>query len=241
MDSLKGTLSAMSELFNSRMAEFQQELQKTGTAAPSTSTLASEFASFKKFIASALETVQRQVEFLGRELDRLEMKGRRKMLLMHGVPEEQSEDIAAVVVATINKRLNVTECTQSSITRCQRLGRPSDKKTRPVMVKFSEVPVRDKVWFAKTKLKGSGLTLSEFLTKTRHAMFMQARHRFGVSKCWTRAGIIHVLAPDGSLHQVDSLADLDAIAGAAGAAPSVHPTIQTEDKPTHRAKRTNRK
>lgn len=242
MDSLKGTLSAMSELFNSRMAEFQQELQKssTSTTAPSTSTLASEFASFKKFIASALETVQRQVEFLGREIDRLEMKRRRKMLLLHGVPEEQSENVEAVVIAAINKKLNVAECTPSSISRCQRLGRPTDKKTRPVLVKFREVPVRDKVWFAKTKFKGSGFTLSEFLTKTRHSVFMQARQRFGVSKCWTRGGQIYILAPDGSHHQVDSLADLDAIAGATGAAPSVSsvdPATQASNNITHRPRR----
>lgn len=45
--------------------------------------------------------------------------------------------------------------------------------------------IRDKVLFAKTKLKVTGITESEFLMKSGHDVFLEARKRFGVGKCWT--------------------------------------------------------
>ncbi|XP_047538577.1 pickpocket protein 28-like [Vanessa atalanta] len=89
--------------------------------------------------------------------------------------------------------------------------RPLDSKPRPIVVKFTETAIRDKVWFAKTKLKGTGVTESEFLTKSRHNVFLEARKRFGINKCWTRDGLIHIIAPDGSRHRAECLSDLDSI------------------------------
>lgn len=231
MESIKGSLSAMTELFNSRMNEFQQELQKTSPAVASTTSLAAEFASFKKLIFSILSTIQSQVEFLGRELDRAEMRGRRKMLLLHGVQEKETEDTSTMVSSFFTDKLKITECTNVAFSRCYRLGRPSGNKPRPIIVKFKEAPLRDKVWFNKTKLKGSGVTVSEFLTKSRHTIFMQARQRFGITKCWTRDGKIHVLAQDGSHHQVESLVELDAIPQTPAVVSPGHP-IAAGGKPT---------
>ncbi|XP_072938677.1 uncharacterized protein [Epargyreus clarus] len=240
MESVKESLVEMTELFNSRMNEFQKELKKASPAVVSTTSLASEFTSFKTFIVTALSTLQRQVEFLGREMDRAETRARRKMLLLHGVPEDDSEDTSSMVTRIVREKLNIGTFTSASISRCHRLGRPNDKKPRPVVVKFREAPLRDKVWFAKTKLKGTGITLSEFLTKTRHAVFMEARRRHGVKQCWTRDGLIHVLAADGSRHQVDSLVRLDAIPKATSPVQTTS-DAQKQDRIASRHKRTQKK
>lgn len=67
------------------------------------------------------------------------------------------------------------------------------------------------MWFAKTKLKGSGITLSEFLTRPRHQLFMSARDKFGVNNCWTKQGLVYVMGADGSRHRVSTLGDLNRI------------------------------
>ncbi|XP_045771487.1 uncharacterized protein LOC123876708 [Maniola jurtina] len=210
MDSLKDSLNAMAEMFQQKMGEFQQGLD----SAPTTSTnasLAAEFSSFRTFVLSAMNTLQRQVEFLGTEVDRLETRRRRKMLLVHGVSEEKSEDVTSRVCNVVGEHLGVTGLSVSSIKSSHRLGRPSDKKPRPIVVKFADATLRDKVWFSKTGFKGSGITVSEFLTRSRHDVFMEARQRFGVNKCWTRDGCIHIIAPDGSRHRAECKADLQCI------------------------------
>lgn len=213
MESVKETMSEMVDMFKASMSEFQQELQKLqkSTSPVTAASLAAEFNNFKEFILSALSALQRQVEFLGREMDRLEMKKRRNMILLHGVKEEKSEDTTARVTSLIAEYLDLPNFSSSSIKLSYRLGRPSVNKNRPIVVKFTDIDVRDKVWFAKTKFKGTGITQSEFLTKDRHNIFLAARQRFGIGKCWTREGRIYVMTADGSRHQVESSCDLRAI------------------------------
>lgn len=201
------------EALNKRMAQFESELQKTPPAR-STDSLASEFTAFKEFTVQVLRAFQLQLNGLAREVDQQEMRSRRKILLLHGVPEDDKEDCADTVTKTIITKLKVdfnTDC----IGRCQRMGRASQDKPRPLLVKFKELALRNKVWLSKTNLKGSGISLSEFLTKPRHEAFMAARQRFGLTKCWTRDGYVHVLGPDGTRYRVTSLAELHQIASSA--------------------------
>ena len=58
----------------------------------------------------------------------------------------------------------------------------------------------NQVWFAKTKLRDAMVTQSEFLTRSRQKTFLEARKRFGISKCWTRDDIIYVITPEGTRH-----------------------------------------
>ncbi|XP_047543362.1 uncharacterized protein LOC125077012 [Vanessa atalanta] len=222
MESIKDSLSAMSELFNTKMSEFQHELQKTSSSvATHTPSLSTEFTQFRSFIITALSTLQRQVEFLGRELDRQEMQSRRKILLLHGVPEEKAENTSARVTSLVADHLDLTNFSSSSIKTSYRLGKSTANRNRPIVVKFCDVSVRDKVWFAKSKFKGTGITQSEFLTKTRHDVFLLARQRFGIGKCWTRDGRIFFVAPDGSRHQVESHAELEAVSSSLLKSPEV--------------------
>ncbi|XP_048478041.1 uncharacterized protein LOC125488740 [Plutella xylostella] len=90
------------------------------------------------------------------------------------------------------------------------MGRMGDKP-RPILVKFKDLALRNTVWYSKAKMKGSGVTLSEFLTKPRHEAFMAARERVGVKQCWTRDGCVVVLGADGKQHRVVTLAELDQV------------------------------
>lgn len=199
--------------FTQRMEYFESELQKNLNQAPNISSLSVEFSSFKAFTLCALRTLQDQITMNARSIDHLEMRGRRKILLIHGVPEDQKENTSLVVARTVASKLKMPQFTSADISRCHRMGRSTSNKPRPILFKMHDVAVRDNVWFAKTNLKNSGITISEFLTKSRHEVFMAARQRFGISKCWTQAGNVVVVSSDGSRQRVNWMGDLDKIVG----------------------------
>lgn len=218
MEDIKHSMSEMVKSFSQRMCQFESSLQKTN--APSTlAGLTAEYADFKLFVTGALRTIQMQIEFMAKGLDHLEMRGRRKILLLHGVAEQQKEDITQVVVKTVTEQLKLASFGACDISRCHRMGRSSaPDRPRPILFKLRDGTLRSKIWSAKTSLKGSGITMSEFLTKARHDAFMAARERFGITKCWTMEGTVYVLGGDGARHRVRCIEDLAAIEVVAGAA-----------------------
>lgn len=215
METLKQSMTEMMEHFNKQMTVFQQELRGSQASSPGTSKLEAEFSAFRGLITGALQNLQLQLEVLAQEVDQLDMRGRRKILLVHGVPDTMEEDTEAVVVQVVRERLNIPDFNAGDIRRCHRMGRASPNASRPVLVKFQSNATKDRIWFSKKLLKGTGVTVSEFLTKRRHDIFMAARQRFGVSKCWTRDGTVFVLGDDGTRHKMLSLADLNRIASLA--------------------------
>lgn len=211
MEDIKNSMSQMVKSFSLRMNQFETGLQRS--TAPSTVTgLAADYADFKSFITGALRALQLQIEFMAKELDSLEMRGRRKILLLHGVAELPKEDTTQVLVKTVAERIKQSGFTVSDISRCHRMGRTTTSdRPRPILFKLRDASVRSKIWSSKTNLKGSGITMSEFLTKARHDAFMAARERFGISRCWTADGTVYVLGADGVRHRVRCIEDLDSV------------------------------
>lgn len=211
MESIKSQLSEITQHFNNKMADFQKELKGTTPDTSSSSIIKSEFGTFRSFVLTALENLQLQVELLARQQDELETRSRKKILLVHGVTEEDREDPCASVPKILSEHLGLQQLSADSLSRCHRLGRADGGRPRAVLVKFRELSLRDKVWAAKTKLKGSGVTLSEFLIPSRHKIFLAARQRFGIARCWTRDGSIMVLDSVGKRHRITSMSELSAI------------------------------
>ncbi|KAJ8736330.1 hypothetical protein PYW08_006986 [Mythimna loreyi] len=214
MDSLRESMSELMTQFQDRMSKFEAELS---SRTPSTATsnpvdIAADFASFKRFVLQALSCLQQQMEALAAEFDALEMRGRRKMLLIHGVSEASKEETSLVVSDVVRDRMKLETFSVAAIRRCHRMGKQvGTGKPRPILVKLQDIDMRDKIWSAKTKLKGSGITLSEFLTRSRHQIFMAAREKFGVTNCWTTQGQVYVLGPDGTKHRVVSRSEVNSI------------------------------
>ncbi|CAK1547705.1 unnamed protein product [Leptosia nina] len=150
------------------------------------------------------------MEMLFKLQDEQEMRNRRKFLLLHGV-NENKEESPSTVANMIAVLLKLPEVTETSLSRCTRMGFRKSNTLRPLLIKFHDVEVKNKIWMAKTNLKGTGITLSEFLTKTRHKLFMAAREKFGVSNCWTRGGSIFAIGEDKERRCITSLTDIDDI------------------------------
>lgn len=235
VESMKMSFTNIMAGIEERMAIFEAELQKSSktNSTPSLTSLASDFTSFRSFVVDTITAFRRQMDLLAKEVDNMEMRSRRKMLLFHGIAEQKSEVTAQIVADVIQQSLEVPDFTVESIKRCHRIGRSSGThKPRPILVKLDRVALRDKIWFSKTKLKGSGQTISEFLTKARHEVFMAARERVGVSKAWTKEGYIYVLDAHGSPQRISSCSDLGRLNLGTSKTP---PAIKTVAPKTRRA------
>ncbi|KAI5635563.1 hypothetical protein NE865_11737 [Phthorimaea operculella] len=216
MDQIQVTLDSLAASVHARMAAFEEQLKKEPSSkADTVKSLATEFQSFRAFVLTSFTSLQKQIDMLATEVDVMEMRNRRKMLLFHGVAEARNEDTAAVILAAAQKHLSLPNLKPEEIHRAHRIGHlfSVSGKPRPVLVKFSSTVTRNEAWMKKVGLKGTGITVSEFLTPRRHKLFKLARQTLGVSKCWTREGRIIYLAPDGKRHTISSAQDLTKIAG----------------------------
>lgn len=211
---LSSNLQQLENLFASRMGAYEDKLKKVAsdstTLHPDFTALSKDFNEFKSFVMATLSNIKSQLELISLGLDRHETAMRRKVLLIHGIPEKQNENLHSTVLALTNDQLKLTDFKTDCVSVCHRLG-ASQGKPRPVLVRFMNMESRQAVWDSKTSLKGTGVTISEFLTKIRHGVFLSARKHFGVQRCWSADGKIVLVLPDKSRYKIESMNELQAL------------------------------
>lgn len=104
--------------------------------------------------------------------------------------------------------MGVSNISNNNVAACHRLG-VKKGKPRAVLVRFTDYRYRHLIWSNKTSLKGTGLTISEFLTVSRHHVFMEARKHFGMTNCWTADSKVFVLLPDKNRRKLELMSDLE--------------------------------
>lgn len=212
---LANNLEELEKLFGSRMQDYEEKLKKAsaGTstdAVKDISALSSEFSDFKLFVLQSLSAMKTQIGLLTSMVDKHETFMRRKVLLIHGVPENKDEKILEVVGKLLTDKMKLSDVSEGNLQACHRLG-SSFGKTRPILVRFQEIEHRHMVWDSKTLLKGTGITVSEFLTKTRHRVFMAARQHFGLKRCWTIEGKIVVMVSHNTRRKIETASELQSL------------------------------
>ncbi|CAG9790392.1 unnamed protein product [Diatraea saccharalis] len=136
------------------------------------------------------------------------MNGRRKVLMIHGIPEDTSQLMSRVVL----DKLKADGFTIGDIKDSYRLRQSSNhNKPRPIIAKFQLNSTRNRIWSSKSKLKNTGITLSEYLTHSRRTVFMAAREKYGINRCWTRDGVIPVLGLNNTRHRITYMEELHSI------------------------------
>lgn len=231
---LTKNLEELEKLFTSRMGEYEQKLQKVTTGNSSThpdlTSLSQEFTEFKNFVWQTLSNMRTQIELLSLGLERHETVMRRKVLLLHGVSEKQHEKAIETVHRIISDRMKLSDISIDNIQVCHRLG-SAQSKNRPILVRFFDIEHRQAVWENKTSLKGTGITVTEFLTQTRHRIFTTARKHFGIKHSWTVEGKIVVLLPDKSRRKIETMRELQALISQYPATPTPVDTVQVVTDP----------
>lgn len=211
---LTANMDELAETFKTRMLQVEGDIKKLSSPASQSKpphkdidSLYQEFSDFRALIWKTMATIRSQFELLSLGLDRQETASRRKVLLLHGITEVNEASALDTVMSMLSDQFKLPGVLPEQISSCHRLGN-NTSKPRPIMVRFVDFKLRTLVWNAKTALKGTNITVSEFLTKTRHDVFMAARKHFGIRRCWTSEGKIVLLLPDNKRRKLESMLEL---------------------------------
>lgn len=136
----------------------------------------------------------------------LEQYSRRNSLRVFGIPEAPREDAQAVVVNMFKKSMGVT-LNNFSLDRVHRIGKPSQGKIRPIIVKFTNYNDRATVFQKKKLLKGSKMTVFEDLTKSNMELLNAAKSKYGRNNVWSFDGKIFVKS-DNETFRIHCFTDL---------------------------------
>lgn len=169
-------------------------------------------------IKKNVEEIQEKLKNLQTSLDDQEQYSRRECLRFYGVPEKESEKTDDVIRDISSSLLEVT-LTENDIARSHRItprGGRREEQPNPIIVRFSTYNVRQRVYEAKTKLKGSDIFMQEDLTPIRRDLLNRARKMPNVKRVRTNDGRITAWrsTPDGKekrifVRTVDDLALLE--------------------------------
>ncbi|KAL1449425.1 hypothetical protein WDU94_001934 [Cyamophila willieti] len=157
-----------------------------------------------------LPLLKEQLEKQDARLNHLEQYSRRNCLLIHGVREEdgaQTEDeCVAMALQIFNANMQIA-VNGSSIDRAHRIGKKNPKKNRPIIVKFVSYYHRRLVFSQKSRLKSSGIYITESLTKENFKILNEAKQIYSMNNVWTNDG--RILIKDGArIHTVTSSKEL---------------------------------
>lgn len=191
-----------------RMSEFEAQL-KLSSEPSSLSRLHNDFMNFKENVCGILKMLRLQINELSRATDVLEMRHRRKCLLFGGIAEVPKEDTSALICRVLEEQLQIKDVNPASFKACHRLGSGTGGRPRPILVRFADHSVKTSVWKKKTALKGTSTVISEFLTRRRQNLFLEARKRFGITNCWSLDGNIYAKLPDGKRRNITTEDDLE--------------------------------
>ncbi|XP_063384746.1 uncharacterized protein LOC134670859 [Cydia fagiglandana] len=219
MDGLNGIKEAQKELestFSKRFMELEAALKTASPLThPTIASLSKEVSTFKTQMSSMLQLLKKQIEEISSTVDSIEMRHRKKFLLFNGIPEVAGEDIVSKVTNVCQNNLSLQSVSQESILVCYRLGiqpaSASSSHSRPVLVRFNDHRMRSSVWTNKKALKGTSIVITEFLTKQRQSLFIDARKHFGTRMVWTTDGNIFIKLPDGKKLRLSSENQLEAL------------------------------
>ncbi|XP_059052736.1 uncharacterized protein LOC131847235 [Achroia grisella] len=204
------TQHALEVTLEKKLCEFEKKyMQSNTTSGSSISSLPEEFQDFKTEVSTVLNLLRQQISALVGVMDTIEMRHRRKYLLIGGITEDiKADELVTFTSELIQDKLHLPEVTADKIAVCHRLGKLNTEKSRPILIRFTDFSIKAKVWKQKTNFKGTSHTVSEFLTRRKQSLFLQARKHFGMRKCWTMDGNILVLMPDGSRRRLHNEEDL---------------------------------
>lgn len=155
--------------------------------------------------------LQRRVEAMEEQQDAMEQRSRLTSLIFSGpaIPEpDRREETASLIQGLIQNHLGIS-MDMSQVKSAFRL------RSKCILVKFSGAEFgseRDKLFKTKTKLRGSGLFISESLTRKRQQVFrdiLKMKKERKIAAAFTQSGDLFVkMTPESSPLNVTSPAAL---------------------------------
>ena len=133
--------------------------------------------------------LHRKVQTAMSEVDNLQQYSRRNCLLCHGITESSDEDADQLVIDQCTEKLNLS-ISRDMLERTHQLGPKRDQggKPRAIIVKFCSYRNRRLVFINKKRLKGTGVTITESLTKARMELVKEVHKIMDDGNTWTSDG-----------------------------------------------------
>jgi len=171
-----------------------------------------------------IKKLEKKVETLVLDSDKVEQYSRRSNLRFSGIPEADNdvEDTTEQVLQTINDDMEVP-VSRDQVERSHRLGPKVDRngkaRQRNIIIRFNRESVRDRVYKARFNLKTRNkdghkrVFVNEDLTATRGALAYRTRtlkKEGRIMDCWTVAGKIMVKNKNGLVVNITTEAELSA-------------------------------
>jgi BMFP domain-containing protein YqiC len=161
--------------------------------------------------------LDKKISTLEDKLDEYEQYSRRNCLLLHGLPEVYKENTNNIAISTIKDHLEIT-LTDEDIDRSHRLGRRQKDDTsdesaqmphpRPIIIKLCSYNKRERIFKAKSKLKKTGIVITENLTAKRMALLNSTKQHESVSAAWTTDGRVQCITTSDKYMNIKSTRDL---------------------------------
>lgn len=190
-----------------RMADFEEHL-KAAKDEVSLTKLSTDFAIFKEQVWGILQLLKQQINELGKSIDLVEMRHRRKFLFIHGIPENSSQSNINALSDLLRSKFGLKDVAEADFKSLSRFGKQSEGKTRPLLIHFANLQLKSLLWKRKACLKGTTIVISEFLTRRRQDLLTIARKQLGIKNCWTQNGDIMVKSGNGMIHRIHDINDL---------------------------------
>ncbi|KAK9692564.1 hypothetical protein QE152_g35079 [Popillia japonica] len=132
-------------------------------------------------IDSALKTYSKRWEELKKEnkmlvnkIDNMQQYFRRNIIRIFGVPEKENEIVEEIVISLCREKLDI-DIPPANIDRTHRLGSLQTRRNnkRAIIIKFTNSNCKYTVLRNRYKLRGTGIVIVEYLTKSRRDLYIQ--------------------------------------------------------------------
>nr|CAI5841772.1 unnamed protein product [Callosobruchus analis] len=139
-------------------------------------------------IEKKVGSIQEDQEDIHVKLEELEQSSKLNQLRVYGIPECSSDLLKCKLQDVFKNNLGIQD--NIDISRCYRVGTPRDDKCRAVVVFFDSWSQRNVVYFNKKKLKGTKISITEELIKSKYQLLQYARDKLSYKMVWTVDGRI---------------------------------------------------
>nr|CAI5826572.1 unnamed protein product [Callosobruchus analis] len=144
-------------------------------------------------LKAEVNALKSENDYLLKKQDELDQAKRSNNLRFFQVAEKENENnLISDVTRLIESHLGI-KLQDSEIVTCYRIGKKNANKSRGILVTFSNSRIKQLIYNAKKKLKGSGIVIKEDLTGTRFRLMEAAIEKTSVKSVWSYFGNIYVL------------------------------------------------
>lgn len=209
LEALNNKIEKMAEQFEHELRAFKSKVLNESSSEDATcqETLLDKFNIMEESLNSRINDLKCDLQTLNtsikKKINSSVMQENLNSIIFHGVKEDEESDYEKII-NTLKNKLKV-DIKKEQLSHVYRLGKKTNvrnnqnnvnkNKSRPVVVRFCNLWMRDMVFNRKKNLKGSDVMITEFLTSENLKLYKVCKDKFKKS-AWTYRGFIYISVND---------------------------------------------